>query len=682
MRALILAALLVLAPAAALAAPATPVPPAASSVQREQALIERLTIERANALAANDARWSAQYADRARRLEAAEKALRAAQSTSAAELARLTAEKKALADEIAAKDQAYAQEIAAYRELMSGVVAQAGPEKLAALERYAAGDRIGAFPVLQQITEAENAARDRAAAALDQARRRANAANMRALGAQALDMLQRGELTADKAEAIFVQVCDLDADDVWSLIQLGRLRFRLGRLESARTAFDAAMAKATDDDQRVSILAGQADIMLRVHDRAGAVAALQRMAALAEARSKADPADLILKANLVISLTRLSDVQMDAGQSAQARESITRALFMAIEIYKLQPDNSNAQLAASTGLNAGGKMHRVGNLAVAGQIYDMVLQVYDELQKTGLDQTDRTNICVLRLMRGALAADQDNLQGALEEYKMALVAAEALNASDPGDQYYRGLLDDTLDRLGGVYSEMGDWAKARDAYQRSLVIARAASEASPTDLDQRRNIAIGYDRIGAMLMQEGKYIEADAAFRQAEAILAPPLQSNPGGLQPRADNAHIAWRLGVTAKARSDLAAAVASLTRAVDLQLSIVRDQADNRTYQRDLVEYARDLAEAQAKAGDREGAAKNYRRSREAAAFVAGEEPSNPAAQRDLALTLFQIARDLGGDGTWARAAAQYERAAALGPLPAKDQANLVRAKREASR
>jgi hypothetical protein len=101
MRALLLAALLVLAPAAALAAPATPVPPAASSVQREQALIERLTIERANALAANDARWASQYADRARRLEAAEKALRAAQSTNAAELARLTAEKKALADEIA-----------------------------------------------------------------------------------------------------------------------------------------------------------------------------------------------------------------------------------------------------------------------------------------------------------------------------------------------------------------------------------------------------------------------------------------------------------------------------------------------------------------------------------------------------------------------------------------------------
>lgn len=685
MRALLLALLILCVPAAASAAPNV-IAPTGPAMDRERSLVERLTIERANALAANDARWSAQYSERARRLEAAERALRTAQATSAnaqAELARLESEKKALSDEIAAKDQAYAQEIAAYRELMTGVVASAGPEKLTALERYATGDRIGAFPVLQQITEAENAARDRAAAAMDAARRKANADNMRALAAQALDMLQRGELTLDKVLPIWRQVVELDPDTAWGWVELGRLESRGGRIELARAAYERALAKAGNDEDRIAALSGLSDTQIRVNDLAGAAFSIERSVVIAEARAKEAPDNTNLRLNLIVSLTRLSDIQMAQGRSAQARETIVRALFMAVDLYTAHPEDPiTVRLVAFAAINGGEKLQRIGEFGAAAQGYAAALKVYEEVIKDQMDQQDRSVLANLRIRRGQLFLDQGDMPHAAEEFQKALVLAEALATSDPGDLGYRILLQDALNRVGDGAKERGDWAAARKAYERGIAVARQSAEISPGDREMQRNLAVAYDKLGAVLLEEGDLDAAEAAFRSGQAIVAPNLQANPRELMPRADNSEFFWRLGQVARKRGDLAAAVTNMARSVDLLLSLNNDQPENRDYLNDIVENARDLGDAQAAAGDRSGAAVSYGRSLQAASYIAGREAANPAAQRDLALTLFQMARDLGGDGAWAKAAAQYEKLAALGPLTAEDKANLERAKREAAR
>lgn len=685
MRAMLLALLILCVPAAALAAPGV-IAPTGAAMERERSLVERLTIERANALAANDARWSAQYAERARRLEAAERALRTAQVTSAnaqAELARLEAEKKALADEIAAKDQAYAQELAAYRELMTGVVASAGPEKLTALERYAAGDRIGAFPVLQQITEAENAARDRAAAVMDAARRKANADNMRALGAQALDMLQRGELTIDKALPIWRQVAELDPGTAWNWVELGRLESRAGHPEAARSAYDQALSRAGNDEDRIAALSGLSDTQIRFNDLAGAAVTMERSVAIAEARAKEAPDNINLRQNLIVSLTRLSDIQMAQGRSGEAREMIVRALFMAVDLYTAHPqDPSTVRLVAFTAINGGEKLQRMGEFGAAAQGYDTALTVYEEVIKDQMDQQDRSVLVNLRIRRGQLFLDQGDVAHAAEEFQKALTLADALAASDPGDLGYRILLQDALNRVDDNAREVGDWAAARAAYERALGVARQSAEGSPSDREMQRNLAVAYDKLGAVLIEDGELDAAAAAFRAGLAIVAPNLAANPREPLPRADNAEFLWRLGQVARKRGDLAEAVASISRSVDLLLSLNNDQPENRGYLTDIVENARDLGDAQAAAGDRAAAAISYGRSLQAASYIAGRETANPAAQRDLALTLFQMARDLGGDGAWAKAAAQYEALAALGPLTGEDKANLARAKREAAR
>lgn len=685
MRALVLSLLMFCVPAAALAAPNV-IAPTGPAMERERSLVERLTIERANALAANDARWSAQYSERARRLEAAERALRTAQATGAtaqAELARLESEKKALSDEIAAKDQAYAQEIAAYRELMTGVVSNAGPEKLTALERYATGDRIGAFPVLQQITEAENAARDRAAAAMDAVRRKANADNMRALAAQSLDMLQRGELTVDKALPIWRQVVALDPDTAWGWVELGRLEGRAGHLELARAAYEQAQAKAGNDEDCIAALTGLSDTQLRVNDLAGASVSMERTVAIAEARAKEAPDNTNLRLNLIVSLTRLSDIQMAQGRSAQARETIVRALFLAVDLYTAHPEDPiTVRLVAFVAINGGDKLQRMGDFAAAAQGYDAALKVYDEVIKDQMDQQDRSVLAGLRIQRGQLFMDQGDVSRAIGEFQKALVLADALAASDPGDLGFRILLQDALNRVGDSAKERGDWAAARRVYERAIALARQSAEASPADREMQRNLAVAYAKLGAVLLQEGDLDAAEASFRNGQAIVAPNLQANPQALMPRADNAEFYWRLGLVARKRGDLAAAVTSLSRSVDLLLSLNNDQPENRSYLTDIVENARDLGDAQAATGDRTGAAISYGRSLQAATYIAARELSNPASQRDLALTLFQMARDLGGEGAWAKAAAQYEKLAALGPLTAEDKANLERAKREAAR
>ncbi len=106
------------------------------------------------------------------RLTRARAAADAAQGDARAVQAELEAARAAYADlvsSIAQRDAAARAEIDAYKNEAAEMVARANPEKLAALQRFADGDRVGAWPVIEEITQrsvrARLAAADAAAAA-------------------------------------------------------------------------------------------------------------------------------------------------------------------------------------------------------------------------------------------------------------------------------------------------------------------------------------------------------------------------------------------------------------------------------------------------------------------------------------------------------------------------------------
>ncbi len=225
--------------------------PAAAEADRDQAdraLIEQLTAARAADLARERKRADDRELEKLEKLEEQDKALRAALAKVSATRAQLdktrrqrdelARERRALVDELTARDRLLEAEVTAYREAVTKLAETPNAKKRAALQRYADGDRIGGFAVLEDITRAENDARAKTAAI-------ANAANLRELAALAYEMKDRGEKTTAEVVALYEEITKLDAGVMldWALLSL--LHDEAGRLSDAKRAAEAAEGLAS-----------------------------------------------------------------------------------------------------------------------------------------------------------------------------------------------------------------------------------------------------------------------------------------------------------------------------------------------------------------------------------------------------------------------------------------------------
>ncbi len=112
-----------------------------------------------------------------------------------------------LVADVASRDARSKAEIEAYRSEAKVLATSATPEKLAALQRFADGDRVGAWPVLQDLTEASVRARMAAAGA-------AAGAEMRELARLRGIMRNNGEATTEEVLSIWDRAAALDPHDL------------------------------------------------------------------------------------------------------------------------------------------------------------------------------------------------------------------------------------------------------------------------------------------------------------------------------------------------------------------------------------------------------------------------------------------------------------------------------------
>jgi len=148
-----LAALLALA----VALPARQPTPADANLESRK-LQDDLTAQRAAAIARErrladerELQLFDQLDQRDKRLRALSRDLTRTQldrDTARTELSAVVLERSRLVEEIARRDRAYAAEIAEFRRQITGLTETQNPELRAALQRYADGDRVGAFPII------------------------------------------------------------------------------------------------------------------------------------------------------------------------------------------------------------------------------------------------------------------------------------------------------------------------------------------------------------------------------------------------------------------------------------------------------------------------------------------------------------------------------------------------------
>src|SRR5579872_5199612 len=222
----------------------------ADRMAESRALVQRLVLDRAAAVAAlqrvadeREERLFAELAEKDRRLRREQKTRAAAQ----AELAEVTAARQHLVDEIAARDRQFAAEIGEYRRQVASIADSPDPRKRAALKLYAEGDRAGGFDALVAIQEAET---------------KAVAAGWREIAALAQDRKDRGEMGTTDVIPLYEKAQSLDADYSKGWIELGRLYQQAGHLADARRAAEQALAHAQGDRDRSVAETELGDVLL------------------------------------------------------------------------------------------------------------------------------------------------------------------------------------------------------------------------------------------------------------------------------------------------------------------------------------------------------------------------------------------------------------------------------------
>jgi hypothetical protein len=215
----------------------------------------------------------ARITDQRRQIETMQARLSALGGSNAALEAEIAAAQERFVEELAARDRAYAQEIAVFRSALANIAST--PEGARALRVFNSGDEIGALSILDELRQAHDRAREaRAAAEAEDESRR--------IALLSLEARARAGLGARYADTgMFLSDDQVAADDEADrLILAGDLAGARRRLEASLAAREAALARASGDPSLEIELAN-------LHDRAGDVVSAQGepMAAVANYRT-------------------------------------------------------------------------------------------------------------------------------------------------------------------------------------------------------------------------------------------------------------------------------------------------------------------------------------------------------------------------------------------------------------
>jgi tetratricopeptide (TPR) repeat protein len=430
-----------------------------------RALVQRLVLDRAAAVASvqriADEREEQLFAE----LTAKDRRLRAEQRTrkeAQAELAEVTAERQRLVDEIAARNRRFAAEIEEYRRQVASIANSPDPRKREALKRYVEGHRAEAYDDLVEIQEAET---------------KAVAAGWREIAALAQDRKDRGEIGTAEAIRPYEKAQAMDADYAWGWIELRRLYQEVGRLPDARRAAEQALMRAQSDRDRSAAETELGEVLAALGDLMGARARCENSLTMDERLAASSPSSADAQRNLSVSLERLGDVLVVSGDLSGALARFKESLKILERLAASNPSSAAAQRDLSVSL----------------------------------------------IKLGEVLLASEDLSGARARFEESLKITERLAASNPSSTAAQRDLGVSLERLGEVLLASEDLAGARARFEESLKIRERLAASSPSSADAQRDLIVSHVKLGGLPEGESHWSEAlrIALELQSQGRLAP-----------------------------------------------------------------------------------------------------------------------------------------------------------------
>jgi tetratricopeptide (TPR) repeat protein len=266
------------------------------------------------------------------------------------------------------------------------------------------------------------------------------------------------------------------------------------------------------------------------------------------------------------------------------------------------------------------------------------------------------------------ALGQEDL--AREAHLKSLAIRERLAKEEPDRADYQQNLSISYIKMGDRYRAFGQGDLAREAFLKSLAIAERLAKGEPDRADYQRNISISYERVGDLYRTFGQGDLAREAFLESLAIRERLTKEEPDRADYQRDLFVSYTKMGdlYTALGQGDLAKEAYLKSLAITERL--VKEEPDRADYQRDLsISYER-VGDLYPALGQGDLAREAYLKSLTIRERLAKEEPDRADYQRDLSVSYIKMGdlyRAL-GQGDLAREA--YLKSLAIAERLAKEE------------
>jgi|CXWL01.1.fsa_nt_gi tetratricopeptide (TPR) repeat protein len=431
-------------------------------------------------------------------------------------LAQARADYAGLVQQIVLRDAASRAEVATYRAEVQGLAAQATPERLAALERFADGDRVGAWPVLEALRVAEDRAIEQASN-LRRAVRWRQDAELRNI------MRLNGEATTEQVLLIWEQAAALDPQDFWTHIYSGRLYIELGRLANGWDAFSRALQVAQDDLSRITAIidlgdaawaGGQWDLARRAYSDALTLIrphvsnpnSTSLIAIIMDRLSSSiltDDQYTLLRMRIFLDIAARRGVRPDRVQAVTsalpavelpAPEILTSAeqtlrLILQMEEARAtaHPTNQDVQRALSVALNHLANLYLfTSRYAEAEELLRHAMQI--DRATAAASSPEAVGLSVTLQLLGDLLVAQQRFREAERLYREGLDLDRRAQATDPGNQDRVRNVAVMLQRIGAIRFLQRDLPGARRAWAEAADTMRALALAAPHNASLRADV--------------------------------------------------------------------------------------------------------------------------------------------------------------------------------------------------
>jgi tetratricopeptide (TPR) repeat protein len=490
-----------------------------------------------------------------RAIEALRRRLNEGGARNEALAAELSAAQERYVAELCQLERSYAEEIAVLRGAAEDIASTS--EGIAALERFNAGDELGALLALDRLRDARARAR--------QVRNTLeSAAEARNIAVLAMETRDRGRLDTNAVIARYEEITRLDPGESHDWRDLGALYLETGRVSETIAAAERAEQTASSNWERGKISELRTDTALRMGDLEAAaryadasVSISREIIASGEARSgrgegasgtggygdtlNTEDAALL---NLSIDLDRVAGIARRRGDFGRALAVFDESRSIRAALSARNPALFLVETHAGVLFNLGAVHLERGELELALTRHEQAIALIRPLLERTQAARVHSNLAGMLESSAYVLLARNEIERARPRAAEALATRRRLLATDPSNTAFRDALASSLTVSGSVALRDGALDGAIAQFAEAAAAARngASIESRPsTSHGTLVRALLGW---GAALSGQGNAPGALIHLREAADVANRLATANPGNSTLAAQVAYAHEQLG------------------------------------------------------------------------------------------------------------------------------------------